>query len=53
MNVDTNDINRFSLGFENLHHGYIRIQNCGFYSVDPPRGLGVGESEGTPKCALK
>ena len=31
---------RSTLGFSNLHHKGIRIQNWGFYLLDPPRGLG-------------
>ena len=33
---------RSTLGFCNLHHRAIRIQNWGFYFLDPLRGLGLG-----------
>ena len=32
---------RSTSGLYNLHHGSIRIQNWGFYFLDPPRGLGI------------
>ena len=32
---------RSMLGFYNLHHRSIRVQNWGIYFLDPPRGLGL------------
>ena len=40
--------NGSTLGFDSLHHRtcYCRVQNWGFYFLDPPRALGVGSVQG-------
>ena len=35
---------RSTLGFYNLHHRSIGVQNWGLYCLDPPRGLGLYKS---------